>query len=219
MEQEYFKFNWQKAVISEHGPDKTTRFILLVLSIFMDMKGICFPSTVSISEAAGVSLRSVITHLEKAEQSGWIKKMVAGFNGQGWKRNKYTAIIPGKVVQEVHCLDQKGSATDDIKVVQELHSNKIKNKPKDIMPQTNELFLNVPLKNGTEYSIYKNDIKAWQESFPNVDVSQELRSLRQWNIDNPLMRKTHKGFRRHVNGWLSSEQKKGKTTISRMPRN
>lgn len=238
MEQDYLKLRWQKAIISEYGPEKTTRLILLVLSIFMDMNGICFPSTVSISKAAKVSLRSVITHLEKAEHDGWIKKMIAGFNGQGWKRNKYQAEIPekvltesqcdnDKVVQELHRLNEKGSATgaegsatDDKKVVQELHSNipieHTKEHTKRSMPPTNDLFLNIPLKDGTEYSIFKNDINAWQESFPDVDVAQELRLLREWNLSNPAKQKTKRGIRKHITGWLTKEQKKDKyngTTI------
>ncbi len=108
--------------------------------------------------------------------------------------------------------DAEGGYSDDIKVVTQGHTNTIKNTTKNTtissMPLTDKLFLNIPLKDGTEYSILHKDLNAWQESFPSLDVAQEIRSLRQWNIDNPKRRKTRTYFRRHVNGWLIKEQRK-----------
>ena len=214
VEQDYLKLRWQKAIISEQGPEKTTRLVLLVLSIFMDMDGMCFPSTVIIAKAAKISERCVCEHLEKANKAGWIKKMVAGHSGQGWKRHKYSAVIPDKALTEGQHVNDKGTDPDDIKALTEGQSNipieHTKEHTKSSMLPANDLFLNIPLKDGTEYSIFKKDINAWQESFPSLDVAQELRSLRQWNIDNPKKQKTRAGFRRHVTGWLIREIKKQK---------
>lgn len=159
MEQEYFKFEWQKAIMSKYGPKSVTRLVLMALSIFMDMKGICFPSTTSISEAAGLSERSVCTHLENSANAGWIEKTIAGFNGQGWKRHKYQAIIPEKVVNEVQYVNDKalkdvqyvndkGTEPHDIKALKEVQSNKTKNNTiKDIYAVVS--YLNE--KTGTNY--------------------------------------------------------------------
>lgn len=52
----------------------------------------------------------------------------------------------------------------------------------------------------------ETDVGEWQGSFPGIDVMQQLRQCRQWNIDNPTKRKTAKGMRRFINSWLSRAQ-------------
>lgn len=65
----------------------------------------------------------------------------------------------------------------------------------------------IPLvqKNKT-FTVSQTDIDQWQESFPGIDVTQELRTIRQWNIDNPKNRKTAAGIRKHISGWLAKKQ-------------
>jgi len=149
MGQENLKFRWQKAIISEQGPESTTRLVLLALSIFMDKHGACFPSTAGIAKATKLSERCVCEHLGKAEQDGWIEKMLAGYNGKGWKRHKYLAVIPDKVGKDVaHDSDKaltegqydshegtdsdaEGTDSDDIKALTEGQSNKLVNRTKN----------------------------------------------------------------------------------------
>lgn len=76
-------------------------------------------------------------------------------------------------------------------------------------PQNSKPLLGILLKTGDEFYIYNSDIAQWKETFPNVNIMQELREIRQWNIDNPGKRKTKAGIRRHISGWLSDEQDKG----------
>ena len=52
----------------------------------------------------------------------------------------------------------------------------------------------------------QGDVNAWQEAFPGIDVMQELRACKQWNIDIPRRRKTFSGMREHVNRWLNRAQ-------------
>lgn len=59
------------------------------------------------------------------------------------------------------------------------------------------------------FPIYQDMINDWSESYPAVDVMQELRNLRQWNIANPKRRKTKSGILRHINSWLTDKQNKG----------
>jgi len=61
-----------------------------------------------------------------------------------------------------------------------------------------------------EYPIYEQDIQEWQETFPGVNVRQELKKIRLWNKDNPRRRKTKNGIRRHITTWLSKAQDKGR---------
>ena len=61
----------------------------------------------------------------------------------------------------------------------------------------------------TEYPVYQEDIDEWSKLYPSVDIIQELRKMRGWLDANPTNRKTKRGIRRFVNGWLSREQDKG----------
>ena len=69
--------------------------------------------------------------------------------------------------------------------------------------------ISIPLVDKTDYDIDAKQIADWSESFPGIDVLQELRKAREWSLSNPTKRKTAKGIRRHLTAWLSSAQDKG----------
>ena len=127
-----FLFSWREAIISTHGPGAITRHVLLTLSLHMDGNGdSCFPSVRTLAAETALSRRTICTHLKKAEKNGWIKKMIQGLSGKGWKRHGYLPEIPGKVGNEVHHVNQKGGERgsprlteggepDDIKVGNEV---------------------------------------------------------------------------------------------------
>ena len=60
-----------------------------------------------------------------------------------------------------------------------------------------------------DFDIYQPMIDDWAESYPAVNVIQELRNIRQWNLANPARRKTKAGILRHINTWLADKQNKG----------
>ena len=60
-----------------------------------------------------------------------------------------------------------------------------------------------------EFDITQPMIDSWSQSFPAVDVLQELRSIREWNLSNPTKRKTPTGIRKHISTWLDDKQNKG----------
>ena len=60
-----------------------------------------------------------------------------------------------------------------------------------------------------EFDIYQPMIDDWAESYPAVNVIQELHNIRQWNLANPARRKTKAGILRHINTWLADKQNKG----------
>ena len=70
--------------------------------------------------------------------------------------------------------------------------------------------LNIPLipKDG-EYAVTQEQIDEWTETYPAVDILQELRKMRQWCIANPKRRKTRRGILRFITSWLAKEQDKG----------
>lgn len=124
-----FLFQWRKAIVSKDGPKSwMIRFVLGFLSFHMDKDGgSCYPSTRTLAIETGLSRRTVETYLKKAESEGWIKKEFAGLSGQGWKRHKYTPLIPEKVAHVMSHVTQKGGEPhakggepDDIKVAQDV---------------------------------------------------------------------------------------------------
>jgi len=60
-----------------------------------------------------------------------------------------------------------------------------------------------------EFDVTQAMVNEWSETFPAVDVPQQLREIRQWNIDNPIKRKTPTGIRKHISTWLADKQNKG----------
>lgn len=60
-----------------------------------------------------------------------------------------------------------------------------------------------------EFPIYRSDVDALCETYPAVNVEQELRELVRWCLDNPARRKTKAGVRKFISGWMSREQDKG----------
>ncbi len=70
-------------------------------------------------------------------------------------------------------------------------------------------FITVPLVDKSEHPITEAQVAEWEEAYPAVDVRQQLRTLRQWNIANPTKRKTRKGILRHITDWLAREQDRG----------
>ena len=97
-------FRWRDAVASAHGPDSpTTRFVLVFLSLDADQDGgSCFPSTRRLATRTGLSRTCVMSHLDSAEEDGWIRRRPVGTDrGQGWRRSVYDLLIPPEVVNDV----------------------------------------------------------------------------------------------------------------------
>jgi hypothetical protein len=69
-------------------------------------------------------------------------------------------------------------------------------------------FITIPLNDKTEFSIFTPMIDEWRNLFPKVDVEQELRNIRAWNLSDPTRRKTKTGILRHITTWMAKEQNK-----------
>ena len=66
--------------------------------------------------------------------------------------------------------------------------------------------LALPLNDNSEFEIYEEDVLLWQETYPAVDVRQELKEMKAWCAANPTLRKTRRGIKRFIVTWLSKEQ-------------
>lgn len=75
--------------------------------------------------------------------------------------------------------------------------------------------LTLTLNDKSEYPITQDDIDAWAELYPAVDILQELRKMRGWCDANPRKRKTKSGIRRFIASWLAREQDRGGTPARR----
>lgn len=65
------------------------------------------------------------------------------------------------------------------------------------------------LNDGSEWRPTEALFAEYVRLYPNVDVKQEFNEMRLWCLSNPERRKTRRGVKRFVNGWLSREQDKG----------
>lgn len=65
------------------------------------------------------------------------------------------------------------------------------------------------LNDGSEWKPTEALFAEYVRLYQNVDVKQEFNEMRLWCLSNPKRRKTRRGVKRFVNGWLSREQDKG----------
>jgi uncharacterized protein YdaU (DUF1376 family) len=69
----------------------------------------------------------------------------------------------------------------------------------------------LPLVNGSEYRISKQDVKTWIDTFPGVEIKAELKKFKAWLNANPTRRKTERGINRAIFSWLEKEQNSSRT--------
>ena len=70
--------------------------------------------------------------------------------------------------------------------------------------------VSIPLNDGSDHGITASQVAEWSSSFPAVNVLQQLRQMRAWCIAKPERRKTARGVKAFVVGWLGREQDKGR---------
>jgi hypothetical protein len=64
----------------------------------------------------------------------------------------------------------------------------------------------IPLNDGSEWAVTTRTLAEWVQSFPAVDVEQELREMRAWAMANPSKRKTSRGVAAFAVRWLGKAQ-------------
>ena len=71
-----------------------------------------------------------------------------------------------------------------------------------------DVFIKLPLINGDDYLVTREYARELQGLYPAVNVEQALRSMRGWLDANPRNRKTPRGIKRFITGWIAREQDK-----------
>jgi predicted phage replisome organizer len=77
-------------------------------------------------------------------------------------------------------------------------------------PVPEPAFIQLPLNDKSFYSVTFTAMDGWRELYPIVDIEQELRKMKGWLDSNPKKRKTSRGIKAFINGWLAREQDKGR---------
>lgn len=67
----------------------------------------------------------------------------------------------------------------------------------------------LPLVDKSVYNVPQEKIALWRETYPAVNVDQELRRMIAWLDSNPTKRKTRRGVERFINSWLARTQDSG----------
>lgn len=62
------------------------------------------------------------------------------------------------------------------------------------------------LKDNSEFKVTEDIYNEYKQLYPDINIMQELRSLKAWCISNPSKRKTRKGALRFINGWFLRRQ-------------
>ena len=121
MNQPAFIHQWRAAVLSKDSTlSATQRLALVALAQYADAAGgSCFPSSETVAECSGLSLKSVQRSLLACAALGWIKREI-GSKGKNWRSsNRYTLCMPvaegGKSPPMEHGEDAQSPATSDAK--------------------------------------------------------------------------------------------------------
>ena len=68
------------------------------------------------------------------------------------------------------------------------------------------VFISLPLLDKTNYSVTESYVQEMKQLYPAIDVEQEMRNMKGWLDANPNNRKTPRGIKRFMNGWLARAQ-------------
>lgn len=79
-----------------------------------------------------------------------------------------------------------------------------------VEPQSDsQLVISLKLIDKTDFNVTQDMLRDWQETFPAVDVMQELREMRNWCNVNAQKRKTRNGIAKFISTWLGKQQDRG----------
>lgn len=135
------------------------------------------------------------------------------------KKSKYPSIENGNVItHENICMQMKSNASKCSRNPIQSESNpnlESNNTSSDLVTESEQVFYadveQIPLNDGTEWQCTVDEYEEFKRLYPSVDIVQEFRNMRGWCMSNPTKRKTRRGIKKFVNGWLSRQQDSGKT--------
>lgn len=96
-----------------------------------------------------------------------------------------------------------------IETSNDVSSSELKKAPSRSKHSKEDIFIELPLNDGSMYQVTVENVNEWKNLYGNVDIEQQLKNMKGWLLSNPSRRKTSKGIMRFINSWLTSEQDKG----------
>lgn len=111
-------------------------------------------------------------------------------------------------IQSVSNLDAQLSLGKDSIYNISAQSSEAAEPPSDTAPEEEnaDVIAFLPLVTGEQYGITTEDFDTWQSAYPAVDVLGDLKKMRTWLDANPTRRKTARGIKRFIVGWLERSQ-------------
>lgn len=71
----------------------------------------------------------------------------------------------------------------------------------------NDVFISIPLKDGSAFPVTYEYIAELSPLYPDVDIQQELRNMIGWILGKPERKKTARGIKSFISNWLKNSQK------------
>lgn len=88
-------FDWLHMVLSNRGPESTTRLVLVALWSHVKPPELkCWPTEITLAQETGLSERAVRDHLRAAEAAGWITRQLRRSPGSRWPHTVYQLQFP-----------------------------------------------------------------------------------------------------------------------------
>ena len=124
--------DWRLAVIDapEAVLASTTVLVLVVLSVYMDDEGYCFPSIRRLMKNTRLGKTAVIEHLARAVKAGYLRKGSLRNPKTNNRHSNYRIAFPGKVEREGVVREVNLGSPGEPGVVQEVNPNSPRELPK-----------------------------------------------------------------------------------------
>lgn len=113
----------------------------------------------------------------------------------------------------------------NVEIEKEIEKDKDKEIEKDticpeVITSEQNVFISLPLVTGSgSFDVTINYLNSLRQLYPAVDVEQEFRKMYAWLDSNPKNRKTERGIKRFITGWLGRAQDKAPAIRSSAPDN
>ena len=128
------------------------------------------------------------------------------------KKSKYPSPDEGKITSESICKQTKSDASKCYRNPIQSESNPNPNPNANICAEQQSgsaPVILLPLNDGTDFSVTKEQADEWGKLYPAVDVMQQLREMKAWLDSNPERKKTARGIKSFCTRWLGKEQDRG----------
>lgn len=202
-----------------------TKGLYAYLSSFCGVSDEYYPGVETITKELGITKDTFYKHVNVLVAAGIVEKkqeVVNGRFGKTFYKLKHKVEIIGLSEKEKSSFPcSKNEDTDKPETAhKETNNNNINNNsinnnnnnticPEPDKPTPNPSGIEIPLNDKSKYDVPLEDIALWEETYPAVDVKGELKRMIAWLDSNPTKRKTRRGVKKFINGWLARTQDKG----------